>query len=313
MRVVFPPFMAPVVRLPGRGMWFAHRYTKKFFLVAVMFLCGCAGRQIAILDRPLPPIQPAANAAALNKEAETLWAQRGDPQKARQALAAYKRAYAANPSQAVGTSLSRAYYFVGYYVESEPVAEDSLFLRGAEIGERVLSLNENFRITYRKTKDEKQALGVLDASWTPAIYWTGANLEQWASAKGMGVRYGNKGRIEAYMTRVRELDPKFFHGAAHRFFGVLPTQGRAPFVKIDNAKEEFEKAITDWPDFLGNKRLYAETYAVKKKDRALFTRLLQEVVNTSIDKTSEIAPENKYEQARAQKLLAEIHSYFEKK
>ncbi|MDZ7405886.1 MAG: TRAP transporter TatT component family protein [candidate division KSB1 bacterium] len=294
-------------------MWFVHKYTKRFLLVAVMLWCGCAGRQVAILDRPLPPIQPAANAAALNKEAEGLWAQRGDPQKARQALEAYKRAYAVNPSQAVGTSLSRAYYFVGYYVETDPVAQDSLFLRGAEIGERVLSLNEKFRIAYRKTKDEKQALSVLDASWTPAIYWTGANLEQWASTKGMGVRYGNKGRIEAYMSRVRELDPKFFHGATHRFFGVLPTQGRAPFVKIDKAREEFEKAITDWPDFLGNKRLYAETYAVKKKDRALFIRLLQEVVNARIDKVPEIAAENKYEQARARKLLAEIDSYFEKK
>ena len=294
-------------------MWFVHRHTKKIFVGGGIFLCGCAGRQTSILDRPLPPAQPAANAAALNKEAETLWAQRGDPQKARQALDAYKRAYAANPAQAVGTSLSRAYYFAGYYVESDPAAQDSLFLRGAEIGERVLSLDEKFRITYRKTKDEKQALGVLDASWTPAIYWTAANLERWTSSKSRWVRYGNKGRIETYMTRVRELDPKFFHGSAHRFFGVLPTQGRAPFVDIDNAKEEFEKAIKDWPDFLGNKRLYAETYAVKKKDRALFTRLLQEVVNARIDKTSEMAPENKYEQARAQKLLAEIDSYFEKK
>jgi len=294
-------------------MWFVHKQTKNFSVVVGIFLCGCAGRQTSILDRPLPPAQPAANAAALNKEAETLWAQRGDPQKARQALEAYKRAYTANPSQAVGTSLSRAYYFVGYYVESEQAGQDSLFLRGTEIGERVLSVNENFRITYRKTKDEKQALGVLDASWTPAIYWTGANLEQWTNSKGLWVRYGNKGRVEAYMTRVRELDPKFFHGAAHRFFGVLPTQGRAPFVKIDNAKEEFEKAIKGWPDFLGNKRLYAETYAVKKKDRALFTRLLNEVIVAKIDKASDIAPENKYEQARAQKLLAEIDSYFEKK
>lgn len=273
-------------------------------------MCGCAGRQTAISDRPLSPASPAANAAVLNKEAETLWAQRSDPQKARQSLEAYRRVYAANPDKAVGTSLSRAYYFAGYYVETDPAAQDSLFLRGAEIGERVLSLDQNFRMTYLKTRDDRRALATLDASWTAAIYWTAANLERWTSSKSMWVRYGNKGRVEIYMTRVRELDPNFYYGAPYRFFGVLPTRGRAPFVHLDDAKREFDKAVEIAPNFLGNKRLYAETYAVKKKDRALFARLLNEAVAARIDKASESAPENKYEQARAQKLLAEIDRYF---
>jgi hypothetical protein len=129
----------------------------------------------------------------------------------------------------------------------------------------------------------------------------------------MWVRYGNKGRVENYMTRVREVDPNFYYGATHRFFGVLPTRGRAPFVDIDKSQEEFEAAIKNWPEFLGNKRLYAETFAVKKKERALFTRLLNEVIAAKIDKNPDIAPENKYEQAIAQRLLAQGDNYFEKK
>jgi hypothetical protein len=289
-----------------------HGWKYLFIGIGFLFL-SCAGRQTAILDRPLRPAQPAANATALQKDAETLWAQRSDPQKARQAVEAYKRAFAANPSKEIGTRLARAYHFVGYYVETAPAAQDSLFGRGAEIGERVLSLHEEFRLKYLKTKDDRRALAALDASWAAAIYWTAANLERWRNLQEWRVRYGNKGRVEIYMTRVRELDPNFYFGAPYRFFGVLPTRGRAPFVDLDDAKREFDKAVGIAPNFLGNKRLYAETYAVKKKDRALFQNLLEQVINGNANALPDIAPENKYEQAIAKKMLAKSDEYFEKK
>ncbi len=288
----------------------------KYFIsiasIAVLVL-GCAGRQTAISERPLPPPQPAANAAKLQKDAETLWTQRGEPLKARQALAAWQRAYAAHPNRENGTKLTRAYHFVGYYIETDPDSQTAHFLRGLETGERVLSLNNDFRMTYLKTKDDKRSLAVLDRAWVPALYWTAANLEQWNERQPWGVRYGNKGRVELYMTRVRELEPDYYYGGPYRYFGVLPTRGRAPFVDRDDAKRAFEKAVESAPNFLGNKRLYAETYAVKKKDRALYARLLNEVVAAKIDNAADIAPENRYEQLRAQKMLMEIDRVFGKK
>jgi len=285
---------------------------KTLIFIAIL-LSGCAGRQTAILERPVPPPKPAANAAALQKDAENLWAQRGEPQKARQALDACKRAYAANPNQEMGTKLARAYHFVGYYVEADPDSQAARFLSGVEIGERVLSLDNGFRMKYLKTKDDRRALTLLDRNWAPAIYWTAANLAQWTDSQEWRVRYGNKGRVETYMRRMRELDPAFYYGGPFRYFAVLPTRGRAPFVDRDDSKRAFEKALELAPNFLGNKRLYAETYAVKKKERALFTRLLNEVIAAKIDKASEIAPENKYEQEKAVKLLARIDEFFKKK
>jgi hypothetical protein len=295
-------------------MWRVHWNPPKSLIIIIgVLLSGCAGRQTAILERPLPPPKPAANAAALQKDAESLWAQRSDLPKARQALDAFKRAYAANPNRELGTKLARAYHFSGYYIETDPDSQAALFLRGVETGERVLSLDNDFRMKYLKTKDDKRALALLDRSWAPAIYWTAANLEEWTESQEWRVRYANKGRVEAYMRRVRELDPNFYYGGPHRFFGVLPARGRAPFVDLDDSKPAFEKALEIAPNFLGNKRLYAETYAVKKKDRALFTKLLNEVIAAKIDKVSEIAPENKYEQEKAKKLLARLDEYFEKK
>ncbi len=294
-------------------MWRVYWQHKKLIIIIGILFFGCAGRQIAILERPLPPPKPAANAAALEKDAETLWAQRGEPQKARQALDAFKRAYAANPNRELGTKLARACHFIGYYIETDADSQAALFLRGVETGERVLSLDNDFRMKYLKTKDDRRALALLDRSWAPTIYWTAANFEQWVEAQEWRVRYGNKGRVETYMRRVRELDPNFYYGGSYRFFGVLPTRGRAPFVDLDDSKPAFEKVLEIAPNFLGNKRLYAETYAVKKKDRVLFMRLLQEVVAAKIDKASDIAPENKHEQEKAKKMLARIDEYFAKK
>lgn len=293
-------------------MWRINWNLQQSLLVLSVLFFGCAGRQTAILERPLPPPQPTANAAALQKDAEILWAQRSDPLKARQALEAFKRAYAAHPNREMGTKLSRAYYFVGDYIETDPDSQAARFLSGLETGERALSLNNDFRMKYLKTKDDKRALALLDRTWTPALYWTAANLAQWTEKQPWRVRYGNKGRAEIFMTRLRELEPNYYYGGAYRYFAVLPTRGRAPFVDLDDSKRAFEAVVALAPNFLANKRLYAETYAVKKKDRALFTRLLNEVIAAKIDNAAEMAPENKYEQARAQKMLAAIERYFEK-
>jgi len=294
-------------------MWRIFGNPSKTFIIIAILLSGCAGRQTAILERPVPPPKPAANAAALQKDAENLWAQRSDPPKARQALDAFRRAYAANPNRELGTKLARAHHFVGYYIETDPDSQAARFLSGVEIGERVLSLDNGFRMKYLKTKDDRRALALLDRNWAPAIYWTAANLEQWTETQEWRVRYGNKGRVETYMRRMRELDPAFYYGGPFRYFAVLPTRGRAPFVDLDDSKRAFEKALELAPDFLGNKRLYAETYAVKKKDRELFKKLLEQVINGNPNALPDVAPENKFEQTVAKGMLNRIDEYFSKK
>jgi tetratricopeptide (TPR) repeat protein len=290
-------------------MLFVRRF-RCIFLLAVILFAGCAGRRSVILEKPRPVIS-STEAATLRSDADKLWKQRDDPQKARQAQALYRRAFAADPANVeLGTRLARAFHFVAYYVETDPAVQDTLFLRGVETGERVLASNASFKAIYRKAEDEARALTALDKSWINPIYWTGMNYDRWMSGQGRLVRYGNKQRVEAYMARVKELDPDFFYGAVPRYFGVLPTQGRAPFVNIDNAKQEFDRALELAPNFFGNQRTYAETYAVKKKDRALFKKLLEQVINGNPNALPDVAPENKYEQEMAKKMLARIEDYF---
>ncbi|MDZ7343024.1 MAG: TRAP transporter TatT component family protein [candidate division KSB1 bacterium] len=278
-----------------------------FFALGMLF-AACAGRRSVILE-PLAVAVPNPTAAAiLRAEADKLWQQRDDPQKARQALATYQQAFAANPVDvALGTRLARAYHFVASYIETKPEAQDTLFQRGVETGERTLALNSNFRMIYQKTREESKALAALDKSWVNPIYWTGANLEGWTKRQGQWVRYGNKHVVEAYFTRLRELEPNLFYGAVYRFFGALPTQ--VPFGSLDESKREFEKAIEVAPKFLGNYRAYAENYAVARKDRDLFKKLLLRAINGNPKALPDVSPENKFEQAIAKKMLDEIDKY----
>jgi len=276
--------------------------------LAMLPAIGCAGRKSRILDQP--HTASGADAAMLRAEADALWAQRGDTTKAREALLAYYRALAADPANAaLGARTARAYYLVGYYVEKNPGKQDTLFLRGAEVGERALATSRAFQEDYTKFKDEKRALALLDKSYLEAIFWTGANLGRWASTKSMMVRLGNKSRIEAYNRRVRELDPNFFYGAPHRFFGALPT--RVPFGDLDESKREFEVGIAKAPNYFGTRTMFAEFYAIKRHDRRLFKEQLEYVVNGDPAALPEVEPENRYEQENAKRLLARIDEYFE--
>lgn len=278
--------------------------------LASALVAGCAGRKTMILEATRATVS-AGDPAALRAEADALWSQRGDTTKAREALAASQRVFAADPTNvALGARLARAYYVVGYYVEKNPPVQDTLFLRGAEIGERTLATNAAFRESYSKFKDEKKALGLLDARYIEAIYWTGANLGRWASTKGMMTRLGNKGRIEAYNRRVRELDDNFFHAATYRFFGALPT--KVPFGNMDESKREFEAGVAKEPNYFGTRTMFAEFYAIKRQDRKIFQEQLEYVINGDPAALPDVEPENRYEQEIAKKLLAKIDEYFEK-
>jgi hypothetical protein len=59
--------------------------------------------------------------------------------------------------------------------------------------------------------------------------------------------------------------------------------------------------------------MYAEFYAVERKDRELFKKHLETVINGNPNALPDVAPENKYEQEIAKKMLARIEEYFGKK
>ncbi len=116
----------------------------------------------------------------------------------------------------------------------------------------------------------------------PALYWT-ANA--WASLISVSVD-DSEALLDlpfavALAERARQLDPHYALGAVDALFAVYhastPTSlGGQP----DVARAEFEAALAvSHRQMLTYQVLYARTYAVMVQDRALYTRLLQEVID----------------------------------
>lgn len=293
---------------------------RKIFILSFVFttltMIGCAGRKAVFLEQQKPQVSNEQTTAIINEtanfraKADSLWELRGEPDKAIEMLNAYIEAAKLDPTNVdLAARLSRAYYLVANYVETDLEKKDELFTLGLEVGERALGLFPEFRKIYAETNDLKQAIKGVGLEGIEVIYWTGANLGKWAAEKNLLVRLGNKSKIEAYNQRVFDLDRNFFYGAADRFFGALPT--RVPGGDLNLSKFHFEKSIELAPNYFGTRTLYAEYYATKAQDKETFRKQLEYVINTPYDLIPEIAPENKYEQIHAKKLLERINELFD--
>ena len=157
------------------------------------------------------------------------------------------------------------------------------FEKGIAAGERALAaVSPEFKSQVTRDEKVEEAIQVVGKEGLPAMYWYAVNLGKWSRAKGIAALLGNKDRVKGVLERVLALDETFFHGAPHRYFGVywslLPV-GR----DLDKSQQHFERSLAIAPNYVGTKVLMAESYAVKKQDRALFARLLDEVLATPDD------------------------------
>lgn len=282
------------------------------FIITSFYFSSCAGRKAVFLDtQEIPKSNEVVSEVKLDirSVADSLWELRGIPDKAREMLNAYITVSEANPTDInLLARLSRAYYLVANYVESDQDKKDELFTKGLETGERALGLIPAFRKIYAETEDVKMAIKAVGLEGIEAIYWTGANYGKWAAEKNLLIRLGNKSKIEAYNQRVFDLDRNFFYGAADRFFGALPT--RVPGGDLNLSKFHFEKSIELAPNYFGTRTLYAEYYATKAQDKDTFVKQLEYVIKTPYDLIPELIPENRYEQEYAKKLLERVDEFF---
>jgi tetratricopeptide (TPR) repeat protein len=260
-----------------------------------------------------PAAAPAPEATV--SEAEAAWDRRGDRPSLERAIQLWESEVAASPGRAATWArLSRAYYLLadGHLRGLGPSNAQYLtaFEKGTAAGERSLAV-QSPEFKSRVTGDEKveDAIRVVGRDGIPAMYWYAVNLGKWSRAKGIAALLGNKDRVRGVVSRVLELDESFFYGAPHRYFGaywaLLPI-GR----DLDKSRQHFEKSLQIAPAYPGTKVLMAETYAVKKQDRALFVRLLDEVLALPDDAIAEIAPEIRIEKDKARELKAKVDELF---
>src|SRR5690606_8099199 len=206
---------------------------------------ACKGRTAAWEEQPKTPAGdgPVASGNEAMQAGQSSWDARAQGKdKVLEAIAAWEAALgctagtttpadrcASVPASAENVEmlalLTRAYYFTAdAYMRSK--ADQANYLdymnRAVWWGERALiAASPEFAEKMRNKGKYHESIGVVGIEGLPAMYWYATALGKWARASGFGVLVGQKDNIKATMTRALELDPNFYHGGPHRYFGAF--------------------------------------------------------------------------------------------
>ena len=291
-----------------------------FFIAAALVLTACGARTSVLITDNVTEVDSAqaSQSAELASSADALWAERGDRAKAEAAVKAWEEAGKANPNDAnIQRKLTYAYYFLNNvhvrWDENEELQREN-YSRGADAALRSLkAANPTFASKIVAGEDTDKVWADALTAATPedvaALYWYATNLAKWAMTEGLGALLKYKDRALMIMRRCKELDANYWHGGPARYLGAYWL--KIPFGKSpEKSKENFATSMASSPGYLDTKVLYAEIYAVRTGDEALFKTTLEEVVATSDDVHPDLVPENRNAKRVAAEILENMEDYF---
>ncbi|MCS6980975.1 MAG: TRAP transporter TatT component family protein [Flavobacteriales bacterium] len=259
-------------------------------------------------------VQPALKAQDPLARLAELFRQRADAQKLDECIRLGEEIMAQGPQRSAAVILARAYYFKA---EGEPDKEKKLelFEKGVKAGEAALMTIPAYKDGMAAKEKEENIVKKLTKEDMDALYWTAANLARYAKFAPFSKKLAVKSRVRMLWDRVMELDPDYNYGGVYRFFGGYYALVPSITGEQDPAKsrEMFEKGIQSAPHYLETKVLFAEAYCThgKVKDRELFRKLLNEVLEADVSAYPEIAPENNIAKNKARALLAQEAELFD--
>jgi len=259
-----------------------------------------AGAQSSVSSTPL---------AVRVAEGDAAWERRGDEQALRTAIEVWQNAAVeaelSDPSLLV--KLTRAHYFwADAYLREDQHEYLRVLDEGVQWGEKaLLATSPAFAATVRDGGRFSEAVHLIEEGGIPAMYWYATVLGTWAKERGLAVMLGQQDNVKATMDRCLELDPEFFFGGPHRYFGVYyavaPEFAGGDFEK---AKVHFKRSLEIAPEYPATRVLWASELAVRTHDEALFDRLLAEALKTPGDAIPGLEPEIEVEKKKARQLAA---------
>lgn len=280
----------------------------------ILSLPACAGRKAAWQNTGGNGKAGTGDAAAQIAEGDKHWTNRTDPNEIRAAIKVWEQVAAADPKNfEVLVKLTRANYFLadGYLRNDEKEYLRTMDL-GVKWGEKaMIASSPEFEAKMRSGGKFPEAVKLVPKAGVPAMYWYASSLGKWAKRKGFAVLLGQKDNVKATMDRALELDPNFYYGGPHRYFGAFYAVAPA-FAggDLEKSKVHFNKSLEISPQYVGTKVLWAQELAVKQQDEETFDKLLAEVIATPDDVLPDVKPEILVEKQKARELLAEKDEHF---
>ena len=256
------------------------------------------------------------NADSHINQGNAYWGKRASPKSAKLAVLFYKKAFELNQTDLIlAASLSKAYYFQAYYVDSDLSKRDTLYLKGAESALRGFE-NSTFYQSFSDTskfennKMKLEAIKKAPIETIGVLFWWVNNQGKFLINKPIIDRIGSREILEVAMHRISTLDDKdYYYGGPTRFFGMF--YSRLPGVPLDRAKLNFDQSLLDNPNFFGTRVLRARYYHTKLGNRELFEEDLKFVINGDPSSLPDAMPENLFEQEKAKELLNNTSILFE--
>ncbi len=196
----------------------------------------------------------------------------------------------------------------------------SLYARAQGYAAKLIRTKDTPSTEMRKTLETgtldqvKAALAKLGKDDVPGLFWytygwTGRiNVDQ-----SNPERIAELPRVELLLGRILELDPGYFHGLPLVLSGSLYTSRGAMFGgDLPRGNALFERAVkASEGKFLLAKFTWARYYALQAQDKALFCRLLKEVVDAPTDLLPEQQMMNNVSQRWASRWMDRASSLFE--
>ena len=205
-------------------------------------------------------------------------------------------------------------YASSFVEDDDPGKAAILYSKAKKYGFRALSLRRDFQQAVWGNPNEFVVfLRDFTQEDVPALFWTSSAWAKWIHLNLDSVEaLADVPMLEATMQRVIELDGGFYYGSPHLHMAVyLAAKPSIAGGNLDKAKEHFDQAFALGADkLLSAKVLFARYYAVRRKDRVLFEKTLQEVIAAPADEVPELTLSNTLAKENARELLERADDYF---
>lgn len=275
---------------------------------AALFLClaaaGCAGHRKTNWTPPPQPFGAVSDdiIAGLVADGDAAWRQREHGAQLDEASRAFRAALRYRPGDAnilvrLGhVSLRKAHALRGAAagLDDEAVgwAERALAARNPRLGEAA-----------RAGQAPEAVFSHAEPADVPALTVYAEGLLAWAIMRGTPTVLVERPRITAAALRIIAFDRAAGWAAADRVLGVLDCELPEARQNLGDALERFEAAVAAAPAYLPTRVAYAEEYATRVRDAALYRRLLDEVLAADPRALPEAVPENLEAQQTARSLI----------
>jgi tetratricopeptide (TPR) repeat protein len=289
-------------------------FSKLLMILILTSLAGCASSRRSAWEQDDQAIALGeSDKNQLMNDAKKLWKTRNIQADLEQALEKFRKVALADPKNYEAlTYLTRGYYLLADGILQDPQQKKANWEISVTWGEKGMATNPEFK---KAVADEKkplsEAVQLLNKNQIEALYWSAASLGKWAKMTGIVTTLQYKSQIIKMIETVEKLQPDFFYGAVHRYWGVY--YAVAPSFaggSMEKSLANFQKAFKMANLYLGTHLLYAENYLARKGDRENFQKELDFVLKAKTNVIPELEPEHILEMEKAKRILNNIDQYF---